>query len=140
VDGHPPSPQGRVEVAIGRDPKYRQRMAAVLDRDGKEAISEYYTLEIFPDHRLLKVSIMTGRTHQIRIHMDFLGCPVVGDRVYGRKKPSLPAPRQFLHAHQLTIAIPGESERRTFEAPLAPDLQGILDHLREETKGDLSYD
>ena len=133
VDGHPPSPQGRVEVAIGRDPKYRQRMAAVLDREGKEAISEYFTLEVFPDHSLLKVSILTGRTHQIRIHMSFLGCPVVGDKVYGRKKPSLPTSRQFLHAHQLTIAIPGEKGKRTFEAPLAPDLREILNTLRGES-------
>ena len=130
VDGKPPTPNGRIEVAIGRDPKYRQRMAPVLDRDGKEAISEYFTVTEFPKHTYLKVKILTGRTHQIRIHMGFIGCPVVGDIVYGRKKPSLSIERQFLHAHQLSIIIPGEEEQTRFEAPLADDLVDILDSLK----------
>ena len=130
VDGRPPTPQGRVEVAIGRDPKYRQRMAPVLDRDGKEAISEYFTLEEFPGHTLLKVSILTGRTHQIRIHLAFLGTPVVGDMIYGRNKPSINIQRQFLHAFQISIQIPGEKEKHTFEAPLAMDLTEVLNSLR----------
>ena len=131
VDGKPPTPNGRIEVAIGRDSKYRQRMAPVLDRDGKEAISEYFTINEFPKHTYLKVKILTGRTHQIRIHMGFIGCPVVGDTVYGRKKPSLSINRQFLHAHQLSIIIPGEKEKTRFEAPLADDLVGILDSLEK---------
>lgn len=130
VDGRPPTPQGRVEVAIGRDPKFRQRMAPVLDRDGKEAISEYSTIEEFPDHTLIKVSILTGRTHQIRVHLAFLGCPVVGDTVYGRKKPSLDINRQFLHAEKLSIMIPAESQKRTFKASLADDLEIILAGLK----------
>jgi len=130
VDGRPPTPQGRVEVAIGRDSKFRQRMAPALDRDGKEAVSEYFTQEIFPDHTYIKVSILTGRTHQIRVHMAFLGCPVVGDTVYGRKKPSIKIQRQFLHAFQLSILIPGDEEKRTFEAPLANELFEVLDLLR----------
>jgi 23S rRNA pseudouridine1911/1915/1917 synthase len=130
VEGQPPSAQGRVEVAIGRDPKHRQQMAAVVERDGKEAISEFFTLEVFPDHTLLKVSILTGRTHQIRIHMAFLGCPVVGDLVYGRKKATLPVERQFLHAFRLSIQLPGEKNKRTFEAPLPADLATVLDSLR----------
>ena len=129
VDGRPPTPQGRVEVAIGRNPKFRQRMAPVLNRQGKEAISEYFTLQEYPEHTYLKISILTGRTHQIRIHMDFLGCPVVGDIVYGRKKPSLNINRQFLHAHQISIIIPGEKDKTTFEAPLADDLRVVLDSL-----------
>jgi len=135
VDGRPPTPQGRVEVAIGRDPKFRQRMAPVLDREGKEAISEYYTLEEFPNHTLLRISILTGRTHQIRIHLGFLGCPVVGDTVYGRKTPTLLTDRQFLHAYQLSIRIPGESEKRTFQAPLASDLEVILQTLKSNQQG-----
>lgn len=133
VDGRPPTPQGRVEVAIGRDSKFRQRMAPALDRDGKEAVSEYFTQEVFPDHTYIKVSILTGRTHQIRVHMAFLGCPVVGDTVYGRKKPSIKIQRQFLHAFQLSILIPGDEEKRTFEAPLANELFEALDLLRTRT-------
>jgi 23S rRNA pseudouridine1911/1915/1917 synthase len=135
VDGRPPTPNGRIEVAIGRDPKYRQRMAPVQDRDGKEAISEYYTIKEFPEHTYLKVKILTGRTHQIRIHMGFIGCPVVGDTVYGRKQPSLPIDRQFLHAYQLSIIIPEEKEKTRFEAPLADDLVGILDTLSNTEDG-----
>jgi 23S rRNA pseudouridine1911/1915/1917 synthase len=130
VEGRPPSRKGRVEVAIGRDPKYRQRMAAVQDRDGREAVSEFFTLEEFSRHTLLKVAILTGRTHQIRVHLAFLGCPVVGDRVYGRNKPSLDIDRQFLHAHQLEISLPGEEDKRLFEAALAPDLEEVLSDLR----------
>jgi len=131
VDGRPPSHKGRVEVAIGRNPKFRQRMAAVQDREGREAVSEFFTLEEFSRHTLLKVSIITGRTHQIRVHLAFLGCPVVGDTVYGRKKPSLEVSRQFLHAHQVTISLPGEDNRRTFEATLAPELENVLIDLRQ---------
>jgi len=135
VDGRPPTPQGRVEVAIGRDSKFRQRMAPALDRDGKEAISEYFTQEVFPEHTLIKVSILTGRTHQIRVHMAFLGCPVVGDTVYGRKNPSIKTQRQFLHAFRLSIQIPGEKTKRIFEAPLASELFEVLDSLRINTEG-----
>ncbi|MCK4490317.1 MAG: RluA family pseudouridine synthase [Anaerolineales bacterium] len=135
VDGRPPTPQGRVEVAIGRDSKFRQRMAPALERDGKEAISEYFTQEVFPEHTFIKISILTGRTHQIRVHMAFLGCPVVGDTVYGRKKPSIEIQRQFLHAFRLSILIPGEEAKRTFEAPLASELLEILDLLRINTEG-----
>jgi len=135
VDGRPPTPQGRVEVAIGRDSKYRQRMAPALERDGKEAISEYFTQETFPEYTLIKVSILTGRTHQIRVHMAFLGCPVVGDTVYGRKKPSIKIQRHFLHAFRLSILIPGEKTKKTFEAPLASELFEVLDSLRINTEG-----
>jgi 23S rRNA pseudouridine1911/1915/1917 synthase len=130
VDGRPPTQKGRIEVAIGRDQKNRQRMAAVQDREGKEAVSEFFVLEEYSKHSFLKVSILTGRTHQIRVHLSFLGCPVVGDTIYGRKKPSLSLTRQFLHAHQLTIALPGEEEQRTFESALPNELQDVLDSLK----------
>jgi 23S rRNA pseudouridine1911/1915/1917 synthase len=131
VDGRPPTPNGRVEVAIGRDSKHRQRMAPALERDGKEAISEYFTLGEFPKHTYLRVKILTGRTHQIRVHLNFLGCPVVGDTVYGRKKPSIQIERQFLHAFRLSIILPGEEHKHLFEAPLAGDLEEILNLLKE---------
>ena len=130
VEGRPPSPKGRIEVAIGRDPKFRQRMAAVQEPEGREAISEFFTLEEFSRHTLIKVSIFTGRTHQIRVHLSFLGCPVVGDTIYGRRKPSLDLNRQFLHAHQLKISLPGEDRQRTFESALPGDLQEILAQLK----------
>ena len=89
VDGKPPTPTGRVETYIGRDPSHRKRMAIVSESRGRLAISEYKTFENFRDHTLLEFHPLTGRTHQIRLHCAFLGCPIVGDEVYGRKKFSV---------------------------------------------------
>src|SRR5512138_1589503 len=122
VDGTPPTPSGRVETYIGRDPSHRKRMAIVSESRGREAISEYKTLESFPHHTLLEFHPLTGRTHQIRLHCAFLGCPIVGDEVYGRKKPSIEINRHFLHAYRLKVVLPGESEARVFEARLPEEL------------------
>ncbi len=131
VDGRPPTPSGRIEAPIGRDPIQRKRMAILPPGKGREAISEYHTLETFPAHTLLEVHPLTGRTHQIRLHMAFLGCPIVGDTVYGRKKPTLPISRHFLHAFRLKILLPGEASPRTFEAPLPDELLFLLNELRK---------
>ena len=130
VDGKPPTPQGRVEAAVGRDPSHRKKMAIVPDSKGREAISEYYTVETFTSHTLLEVHPLTGRTHQIRLHMAFLGCPIVGDPIYGHRKAGIPMTRHFLHAARLTIKLLGEEQPRTFEAPLPDDLDIILKNLR----------
>jgi 23S rRNA pseudouridine1911/1915/1917 synthase len=126
VDGHPPTSKGRVEAAIGRDTTQRKRMTVTPDHKGRKAISNYRTLESFPNHTLLEVHPLTGRTHQIRVHMAFLGCPIVGDTIYGHRKPSLPLQRHFLHAQRITILIPGEAEPRSFEAELPDELQKVL--------------
>ncbi|MBT3313995.1 MAG: RluA family pseudouridine synthase [Anaerolineae bacterium] len=130
VDGVPPTPTGRVEAPIGRDPAHRKKMAVLSPGKGREAISEYKTLETFPEHTFLEVSILTGRTHQIRLHCAFVGAPVVGDTLYGRRRQKVKVPRQFLHAARLTIMLPNESEPRTFEAPLPKELEDILTELR----------
>lgn len=130
VDGAPPTPAGRVEAAIGRDLKQRKRMAVVTPQKGRQATSEYHTMEQFANHTLLEVHPITGRTHQIRLHMAFLGCPVAGDTVYGRQHASLPLKRHFLHAARLSIRLRGETKTRTFEAPLPPELAATLDELR----------
>ena len=132
VDGKPPTPAGRVEAHIGRDPSHRKRMAIVPESRGREAISEYKTLESFRHHTLLEFHPLTGRTHQIRLHCAFLGCPIVGDEVYGRKKPSVEVDRHFLHAYRLTIILPGEKQARTFEASLPEELERVLNFLRAE--------
>jgi 23S rRNA pseudouridine1911/1915/1917 synthase len=130
VDGKPPTPTGRVEAAVGRDPKQRKKMAVTSAAKGREAVSEYKTLESFPKHTLLEFHPQTGRTHQIRLHCAFLGCPIVADPIYGHKKASLDLDRHFLHAFRLKITLPGEKQPRSFEAPLPPDLQKVLDELR----------
>ncbi len=134
VDGHPPTPQGRIEASIGRATSRRKPMAVVPEKKGRAASSDYFTLESFPDHTLLEVHPQTGRTHQIRLHLAFVGCPIVGDKVYGHKKPTLPLGRHFLHAARLTVTLPGETAPRLFEAPLPQDLQQILNHLRSENE------
>ena len=130
VDGKPPTPVGRIEAPIGRDPRHRQRMGIALPGRGREAITSYRAAESFPEHTLLEVHPETGRTHQIRVHLAFLGCPVVGDTIYGRRKATLPVERQMLHAWRLTLALPGDPGRHTFEAPLPEDFAGILADLR----------
>jgi 23S rRNA pseudouridine1911/1915/1917 synthase len=132
VDGKPPTPTGRIEAPIGRDPNNRKKMAITTPTKGREAVSEYKTLESFPRHTLLEFHPQTGRTHQIRVHCVFLGCPIVADGVYGKKKPSLELERHFLHAFRLKITLPGETEPHSFEAPLPPDLSLTLEKLRKK--------
>jgi 23S rRNA pseudouridine1911/1915/1917 synthase len=132
VDGKPPTPSGRVEAPIGRNTTHRKLMAVVPPDKGREAVSEYRTLESFPDHTLLEIHPKTGRTHQIRVHLAFLGCPVVGDKVYGKKKSSVELDRHFLHAHKLKITLPGETAPRVFEAALPPELKYVLEQLRKK--------
>jgi 23S rRNA pseudouridine1911/1915/1917 synthase len=105
-------------------------MAIVPDAKGRSAVSEYFTLEAFQDHTLLEVHPETGRTHQIRLHLAFLGCPIAGDTVYGHRHPSIPLDRHFLHAARLTVLLPGETTPRTFESPLPAELSEVLDQLR----------
>lgn len=130
VDGKPPTPTGRIETPIGRDTTQRRRMAVVAPNKGREAVSEYRTLESFPKHTLLEVHPITGRTHQIRLQLDFLGCPVAGDTLYGRRKASVPIERHFLHATRLSIRLPGEEQPGTFDAPLPEELKEVLEDLR----------
>ena len=105
-------------------------MAIVPESRGREAISEYKTVDSFKSHTLLEFHPLTGRTHQIRLHCAFLGCPIVGDEVYGRKKLSLEMARHFLHAYRLKIILPGEKEARLFEAPMPEELERVLVALR----------
>lgn len=128
----PNTPEGRIEAPIGRDPRQRKRMA--VQRDGKPAITEFAVLDnSFRDGAtLVEFKLLTGRTHQIRVHAAFIGCPVVGDRVYGfRKQRSNKFKRNFLHASVLAFEHPRTGERVTFEAPLPPILEDFMKKLRE---------
>jgi 23S rRNA pseudouridine1911/1915/1917 synthase len=135
LNGHLQPAFGRVEAPIGRDAQHRQRMA--VDPGGREAITEYHVLEQFAhqvgpqsgDYSLVEAEPLTGRTHQIRVHFASIGHPVVGDAVYGRRRSGLPVPRQFLHARRLGFKHPVTGQRMQLEAPLAADLQPVLDLL-----------
>ena len=132
VDGHPPTRVGRIEAPVGRDPRQRRQMAVVPPGKGRPAFSEYRTLESFADHTLLEVNPQTGRTHQIRLHLAFIGCPVAGDRVYGRRHATIDLDRHFLHAARLTIRLPRQEAPCSFEAPLPPELVRTLEALRQK--------
>ncbi|HSV86486.1 MAG TPA: RluA family pseudouridine synthase [Levilinea sp.] len=131
VDGHPPTPTGRIEAPIGRDKAFRRRMAVVPSNKGRDSVTEYLVLERFEQFTYLEAHPLTGRTHQIRIHLAFLGCPIVGDTLYGHRHPTVPVSRHFLHAARLTVQLPGETSERTFEAPLSPELVDALRWVRE---------
>jgi 23S rRNA pseudouridine1911/1915/1917 synthase len=132
VDGKPPTPSGRIEAPVGRDSVHRKLMTVTGIKKGREAVSEYRTLESFREHSLLEVHPLTGRTHQIRVHLKFLGCPVAGDTIYGHRHATIPLARHFLHAARLTILLPGEAKPQTFEAPLPVELEQVVQKLREE--------
>jgi 23S rRNA pseudouridine1911/1915/1917 synthase len=123
---------GRIEAPIARDPQQRKRMAVV--RDGKPAITEFkVTTSNFRDGQaLVEVKLLTGRTHQIRVHMAFIGCPIVGDAVYGFRKQRLGLKRHFLHAARLSFNHPTTDEKMTFESPLPVGLQNVLEKLRAD--------
>jgi 23S rRNA pseudouridine1911/1915/1917 synthase len=123
VDGAPPDRRGRIEASIGRDPRHRKRMGIVAPDKGRVATTDYVVRQSFAEHALLEVSPRTGRTHQIRVHLAFLGCPVAGDRVYGLRRPTLNLTRQMLHAWRLRFRLPGANgAERTFEATMPQDM------------------
>jgi 23S rRNA pseudouridine1911/1915/1917 synthase len=120
--------EATIDAPIGRDPKNRQRMAIV--RGGRPAVTHFQVKERFDEATLLDVEIETGRTHQIRVHLAFIGHPVVGDRVYAQKDPGgLAVDRQFLHASGLGFQLP-DGRTVAFASPLPADLQAVLDALR----------
>ncbi|MBP7692352.1 MAG: RluA family pseudouridine synthase [Anaerolineales bacterium] len=131
VDGAPPSEAGRIEAALGRDPRDRKKMAVVPEAQGRAAITEYTVRERFRAHTLLVCRLLTGRTHQLRVHLAYLRCPIAGDRVYGRRTASVPLDRQCLHAWQLTLRLPSSGALRTFTAPVPPDIEQVLASLRK---------
>lgn len=132
VDGKPNTPVGRIEAPIGRDTADRKKMAITNLKKGREAISEYKTVESFKNHTLLEFHPLTGRTHQIRLHCRLLGCPITGDQIYGHKKSSIDIGRHFLHAHKLRIILPGEKTAREFIASLPVELEAALNEARKK--------
>lgn len=128
VEGQVQPREGIVEVPMGRDKRHRQKMAVA--RDGKEARTMYRVVEAFDHYTLLEVHPYTGRMHQVRVHLAWLGYPVVGDAVYGRRRQRLLQDRHFLHAAQLCFTHPATSEKVTFKAPLPVELFTVLEHLQ----------
>jgi 23S rRNA pseudouridine1911/1915/1917 synthase len=134
----PEGQEGTIDLPIGRDPRSRQRMAVV--EGGRRAITRYIVRRfLFTRHgvreayTLVEARLVTGRTHQIRVHLAHIGHPVVGDKVYGRRKMHIACPRQCLHAFRLGFHRPSDGEWLVLEAPLPADLQHVLDQLTDVT-------
>jgi 23S rRNA pseudouridine1911/1915/1917 synthase len=127
VKGRLSPQQGIIEAPIGRDPHRRQRMAIV--ESGKEATTRYQVRKYLNTYTLVEVTPVTGRTHQIRIHLSAIGCPVVGDPIYGIKSAYLN--RQFIHAYRLGFRLPSTKQYREFTSPLPVDLEQALEHLAQ---------
>ncbi len=127
VKGRLSPDQGMIEAPIGRDPHRRRRMAIV--DEGKEATTLYRVRRHLGDYTLVEVTPVTGRTHQIRVHLSAIGYPVVGDTTYGVRSPHLS--RQFIHAFRLGFHLPSNGEYREFTSPLPPDLERALQLLGE---------
>ena len=114
-----------IEAPIGRDPRSRRRMAIV--ETGKEASTQYQVRKYLDNYTLVEVAPLTGRTHQIRVHLSAIGYPVVGDPVYGIKSAHLN--RQFIHAYRLGFRLPSTEQYQEFTSPLPIDLEQALEYL-----------
>ncbi len=136
VQGNVAAAVGRIEAPIGRDPKHRTRMAVVAD--GRASTTGYRVKERFADWTLLELDLVTGRTHQIRVHLDAIGHPVAGDVVYGtgtsRRGPE-GLDRLFLHAWRLELAAPSDGHLIRATAPLPYELEEVLEGLRQAATG-----
>jgi 23S rRNA pseudouridine1911/1915/1917 synthase len=133
VWGLPQPLKGRIEAPIARDPKHRQRMAVVAT--GKPAATRYETIKPLSVASLVRCTLETGRTHQVRVHMAHIKCPLLGDPVYGgRRKAPLGFSRQALHAAALKFIHPKSDKEMQFEAPLPADMVGLISALEKTDK------
>lgn len=119
---------GTINAPIGRDPKDRQKFTVI--KGGKDAVSHFKVLERFKSYSLVEVSLETGRTHQIRVHLNYIDHPVAGDKIYGPRK-TLEGKGQFLHARMLEFIHPRTGETMSFEAELPNLFEETLDRLRK---------
>jgi 23S rRNA pseudouridine1911/1915/1917 synthase len=144
VWGELPSATGTIDLPIGRSPRDRKKMTVLAD-GGKEALTTYYVIDTFPPFQYIRLTLGTGRTHQIRVHLSRIGHPVLGDPVYGGRKPrrgALPGKaaataeralrmidRQALHAEELSFMSPATGKPMTFTAPPPEDFRRVLEFL-----------
>lgn len=125
VEGHPKDPIAMLDLPIERNLKKPQTFRVAPN--GKPAQTLYETVKSYKDYTLLRLKPATGRTHQLRVHMIYLNCPIVGDKLYS--KPNKALSRMFLHAAELELTLPSR-ERKVFTAPLPPELETFLKSLK----------
>ncbi len=137
VEGHIKPPRGKIDAPIGRDPKQRQKMAVVTRGKTRASVTVYRALATLDGYTLVQAEPQTGRTHQIRVHLAFLGFPVVADAIYGKRirlknagqENALGLKRQFLHAWKIAFTLPRDGRAVGFTAPLPEDLRAALQAL-----------
>jgi len=125
--GIPTEKKGRIETYIARDSRDRKRFAVAVR--GKLAITRYAVVKTWQEHSLILLRPKTGRTHQLRVHLRYLGHPIVGDPLYGSADPLFPQASLMLHARSLAIVLPNESTERVFKAPLSERFVAMIHHL-----------
>jgi 23S rRNA pseudouridine1911/1915/1917 synthase len=133
VRGVPGEAAGRIETLIGRDRGDRKRFAVSTGK-GKYALTLYRLVRSWKTHSLLLLRPRTGRTHQIRVHLRYLGFPIAGDPVYGGGDPLFPGISLMLHAKSLALTLPGEEERRIFASPLPARFKAMIAGLDDREK------
>lgn len=129
VRGNIKTDSGVIETQIARDKNDRKKMAVVTE-GGRNAVTEYEVLERFGKFTIVRCRLRTGRTHQIRVHMEYLGYPLVGDPKYSPMKTQFSIEGQALHSQSLSFIHPRTGERMEFEAPLPEDMHKIVTRLR----------
>jgi 23S rRNA pseudouridine1911/1915/1917 synthase len=128
VRGNISEEEGLIDAPIARDQRNRQRMA--VRAGGRGAQTRFWVRERFGDYTLVEAQLLTGRTHQLRVHFSSIGHPVAGDPTYGRGRPLPGLKRQFLHAAMLRLRAPHDATEHTFRSELPPDLAETLERLR----------
>ena len=121
---------GKIDAPLARDPKSRQQMCVV--ENGKNAVTNFKVIERFKRHTLIEVLLETGRTHQIRVHMKYIGYPVLGDPIYGHRSEVDPVHGQYLHAKELSFYHPRSGKLLSFSAPLPDYFEEKIKELRSE--------
>lgn len=125
VHGNIVEAKGRIDAPLGRHPKDRVKMAVNM-KDGKDAITHFTVLELFGNYTLVQCRLETGRTHQIRVHMAYIGHPVVNDPLYGYKRDAFPIEGQALHSCALDLVHPITKQAMHFEAPWPDDFKAVV--------------
>jgi 23S rRNA pseudouridine1911/1915/1917 synthase len=120
---------GVIEARIGRHPVHRKKMAVIESQKGREAVTYYKVLKRFKKYTLVEIAIKTGRTHQIRVHMNYIGHPVVGDPTYGKRREEFPVAGQLLHAEKMGFIHPRSGKFMKFESEIPAEMQEILQKI-----------
>ena len=131
--GRPPASSGDVKTQIVRDSKNRKKFKALTDTtDGKFARSIYHCISCYGPYSVVRVRIKTGRTHQIRVHMKYLGCQILGDKLYSKTDENFPDVPLMLHSRKLVIKLPGKEKYHCFKAQIPSRFYEVLKKLKKK--------